>query len=453
MSFYRDLFPEGSLAPAPKQGVGPYPKGTYGGVLVRVWDEGDGTEKAERHFVLDPLDNIRSVLTVDPSLGGKVRDFLSPVSYAGRRPLLTAAHELFAVVFDLDGLKIDEESGEPVGLIDLLYQMEDVSARPALHPTPTYIVSSGTGLHLYYLLDKPLRLWPNVVERMALFRAALTKRLWNQYVTDLSDKRQYEGVVQAFRMVGSLAKDGEQVVRAFKVGGRCSMDYLNGFVGEEARVTRDLYEAKHTLAEARELWPDWDPEWRKKALAAPETPWKVKRALFDWWCRRVEAGEPFEGNRYWCVFVAACYAAKCPDVTYEELEAWAFKVRPQLDEMTKSEDNHFTEADVQAALAAYGNPLSVKLRRDKVAEKTQLPMPINRRNGRKLDQHVAYLNGLRKMRRDVLGEDEYKNSGRPTKKDEVRAYAAEHPAANHTAIARALGISRPTVIRWLKEQP
>ena len=43
--------------------------------------------------------------------------------------------------------------------------------------------------------------------------------------------------------------------------------------------------------------------------------------------------------------------------------------------------------------------------------------------------------------------------GAPTKADLVREYAAEHPDANHSEIARALGISRPTVIKWLKDVP
>lgn len=449
MEFYRDLFPAGSLASAPHDGPEPYPRGTYNGVLVRVLKTDDGSSKAERHFVLDPLENVRSVLVADGVLGAPmVHDFLSPVSYSGRRPLLSAAHELFALTFDLDGVAVND--GDPVGLKDLLYQMSDVEGRPALLPTPTYLVSSGTGLHLYYMLDEPLRLWPNVVEHLSEMRYALTKRLWNRYVTDLHDRRQFEGVVQAFRMVGSRAKDGVHHVRAFRTGGRASIDELNEFVPEPCRVTPEIREATHTLAEARELWPEWDPDWRRKATAAPRSPWRVKRDLYDWWCRRVESGEPFEGNRYWCVFVAACYAAKCPEVTYEELEAWAHRVRPMLDRVTTRDDNHFTDADVQAALAAYGNPLSVKLRRDKVAEKTQLPMPVNKRNGRKLDQHVAYLNSLRKMRRDVLGEDEYKNSGRPTKADEIRFFAIEHPDASHSEIARVLGVSRPTVIKWLK---
>ena len=445
-AFYRAVFPEGSLASAP------YENGAYNGVLVRVLGRGTGEERAERHQIVDSLEAISSTVKIAQAFGGEF-DIVSPVSYAGRRPMLDRAHELFAIAFDLDGVKI--EDGKPVGLVDLLYQMDDVpGVRPPVLPRPTYIVSSGTGLHLYYLLDQPVRMWPNVCEALCVFRNALTRRCWNQYVTDLSKEPQLEGVVQGFRMVGSMAKDGEQVVRAFKTGARVDMGYMNEFVPEEARVSDEVLIPQYTLEQARKMWPEWDPEWRRKAASAPETPWRVKRDLFDWWCRRVESGEPFEGNRYWCLFVAACYAAKCPDVTYEELEAWAHRVRPMLDHLTIDPNNHFTPKDVQDAISVYGNPISVKLRRDKVSEKTQLPMPVNKRNGRKLAQHIAIVNNTRKFARDVLGENSYARNGRPrgsgTKRDDIRAYAAEHPDASHSEIARALGVSRPTVIKWLK---
>lgn len=251
-------------------------------------------------------------------------------------------------------------------------------------------------------------------------------------------------------MVGSMAKDGEQVVRAFRVGGRVSMDYMNRFVPEDARVPGEVLRARYTAEEARELWPEWDPEWRRKAAAAPETPWRVKRDLFDWWCRRVEAGEPFDGNRYWCIFVAACYAAKCPDVTYEELEAWAHRVRPMLDAMTAKPDNSFTEKDVQAAIAVYGNPISVKLRRDKVAEKTQLPMPVNKRNGRKQAVHLMGARAIQEINDRVNGTDWRAGNGRKPKCNLVRSYAFEHSDASQREIAAALGVSKTTVNKWLK---
>lgn len=441
--FYRELFPEGTLAVSPSE------KSKRNGVIIRAWKDEDGTERAERHLLHDDLSAVDFVLAVDTGFEG-VKDLCSPVSYAGRRPMLDKSHELFALVFDLDGVKIEDDV--PIGMTDLFFQMQTLEDRPALLPTPTYVASSGTGLHLYYMLEEPIRLWPNVCEQLRLFRDSLTKRLWNKYVSDLSQEVQLESVVQSFRMVGSLSKSGDQIVRAFKTGDRVSMDYMNGFVPEELRLTREVLESKHTLAEARMLWPEWDPEWRRKAAQAPDTPWKVKRALFDWWCRRVEGLEPFEGNRYWCLFVAACYAAKCPEVTYEELEAWAYRIRPVLDQLTTMPGNEFTVDDVQAALAAYGNPVSVNLRRDKVFEKTQMVMPVNKRNGRKQEVHMATMRAVQNVI-DPKGNWRNKN-GRPvgsgTKADQVRAYVAEHPEANNSQIAKALGVSRTTVVKWIK---
>lgn len=55
----------------------------------------------------------------------------------------------------------------------------------------------------------------------------------------------------------------------------------------------------------------------------------------------------------------------------------------------------------------------------------------------------------------AVGRDGCGNSGRPKgsgeKRDIIRAYACEHPDANHSEIAKALGVSRPTVIKWLRD--
>ena len=412
--FYRDLFPEGSLATAWGAGASPhhYEKGAYSAIMVRVWQGEDGSQHAERHLVTDDLDYIQTETRGDGTAW-------------------------------------------PIGVDELLYQMDELKRAPR----PTYIASSGTGLHLYYLLDRPLRMWPNVIERLSAFRHRMVDLVWNRYVTREPDKPQYESVVQAFRMVGSRSRAGDQVVRAFRTGVRWSMEDLNGFVPEDCRVTPEMIGARHSIDEARRLWPEWDPEWRRKALTnpGPHNQWRVKRALFDWWCRRVEDGdtatEAFDGNRYWCVFVAACLAAKCPEVTYEELEKWAYGIQPRLDRLTKNPGNHFTAKDVSDALSAYGNPVSVKLRRDKIAEKTALPMPVNKRNGLKQAQHL-YLARGRKESMKAVGIPMKNPEGRPkgsgTKADVIRQFAQEHPGLSNRKIAEALGVSRNTVNKWLR---
>ena len=454
--FYRDLFPVGRLATDRKT------KGTYSGCVVRLCKQHNGELSVRRYPILDDLETLR-VLSIVDAVFPDCTDLVSPVSYAGRRPMLSMAHELFSVTIDLDNVRVD--GSDPVGLRDLLFQMRDNGQYPSILPTPTYIVSSGTGLHLYYLLDEPVRLWPNVCESLRIFRDAFTKRIWNQYVTSSYREVQLESVVQAFRMVGTLAKDGKQIVRAFKTGERVTVGELNAYVPEVARVPDEVLRARHTLEEARELWPDWDPEWRDKAAlkknASDRRYWHVKRDLYDWWCRRVESGEPFEGNRYYCLFVATCYAAKCPDVTYEEHEAWCYGIRPRLDLLTEHPDNRFTEEDVASALAAYGNPLSKVIRRDKIASMTSLPMPVNKRNGRDQKSHLTRARAVldidhpdgswRYRGGRVKGTKVKKNP----KRDAVVAYAREHPDATQREISAATGVSLTTVykwVRWMQEQ-
>ena len=76
-------------------------------------------------------------------------------------------------------------------------------------------------------------------------------------------------------------------------------------------------------------------------------------------------------------------------------------------------------------------------------------IPPNKRNGRKQTDHLK----LARFARDLNYSDQngwQNKNGAPTKRDLIRAYAREHPDANHSDIAKALDVSRPTVIKWLK---
>ena len=104
------------------------------------------------------------------------------------------------------------------------------------------------------------------------------------------------------------------------------------------------------------------------------------------------------------------------------------------------------------ALSAYGNPVSVKLRRDKIAEKTSLPMPVNKRNGRKQALHLR----MARSNLEILNTDAgHALQGRPkgsgTKADVIRQFAMDHPGMSNRKIAEALGVSRNTVNKWLRD--
>ena len=434
LDFYRSIFPLGEL-----DRRGAFTKGKYTAIAVRVKTIDETTmvrlEKpvVERFTITDGLTELSDILLA----AGHENDFcvMSPVSYAGKSQKQANARKLHAIAIDLDGLYCKNGCSSLSNLFTQIDKLERV-------PRPTYVVSSGTGVHLYYVLDEPIRLFPNTVKNLAEYRRRLTWLLWHDAVTTLDHEIQYESVTQGFRMVGSATKKC-MAVRAFETGEKVSVEYMNLFAGDTKIETE--YRSNMTRSEAREMYPEWYE--KRIAKGIPRETWRCKRDLYDWWKRKIASGAKLH-HRYWCVFALAAYAKKC-GIPYEELESDALSFLPMLDELGNGSREPFTAEDMYKALGAY-DASWVTYPRHVIAERTDIEIPANKRNGRKLDQHMVYLNSLRKMRRDVLGEDEYKNSGRPNKRDQIRAFAAEHPDMNHSQIARGLGVSRPTVIKWLK---
>lgn len=432
--FYRDLFPEGTLQRGRTARRGEYPA-----VAVVVRPEGN-----LRYTVTDDLAAVDEI--VDAAQPGDLC-VLSPVSYAGMSQRKSMAHALHALVFDLDGLKVVE--GKPKGLEQIEYQFGailDTAAANFALPRPTYIVSSGTGLHLYYMLDEPLVLWPAVLDAVEAYRAALTRKMWSRYSTDLWDSVQYEGTTQGFRMVGTPVKPhaGPGVVRAFRTGGKVSVGYMDGFVSEEARIgAQNPSDGRTPMARAQEMWPEWH---RKRIVeGVPRATWRPKRDLYDWWVRRV-AAEGSPGHRYNCIVALAAYARKC-GVPRDELARDAMELRGLLDR--RDPGNPFTEQDVRDALTAY-RPGMVTYPIDEIVRRSGIPIEKNKRNFRKQEVHLMGARAIQEINDRVNGTNWRDGNGRKPKSDEVREYAMEHPGESHSQIARALGVSRTTVVKWLK---
>lgn len=122
-------------------------------------------------------------------------------------------------------------------------------------PKPTFIVSSGTGLHLYYVFEKPIRLFPHVVEQLQKYKRELTRMIWNGFVTKLEDNVQYESLFQGFRVVGTMTKGTR--ARAFVIGNRVTMDYMNSFMFDEFKTDDLVYKSNLSLEQAKEKYPEW----------------------------------------------------------------------------------------------------------------------------------------------------------------------------------------------------
>lgn len=430
VEFYRAIFPEGELQ---KKGV--YEKGKYNAIVVEVTKEKkkNGKDKILRHTITDDLERVRDIISRDNFC------LVSPISYVGKERSSDNARGLYALAIDLDGVIIRED-GDPFGLRTLFHQIEDIYRIPM----PTYIVSSGTGLHLYYVFEKPIMLFPNVVKQLQKYKKELTRIIWQGYITELEDSVQYESLFQGFRMVGTITKKGERA-RAFETGDRVTMEYMNKFVDEEFKANDFVYKSNLTLSQAKKKYPEWYD--RRIVKKQPKGTWTVNRAVYDWWKRRI-LKEANTGHRYYCMMMLAVYARKA-GIDKDELENDAFSIMEIFDRLPASEDNPFNEKDVIDALQAYEDRY-ITYPINSISYLTDISIEKNKRNYR---NQIDHLKLARFVRDEINGNKNWQNKdGRPkgsgTKEEIVKEYRKNNPMARKIDCIRDTGLDKKTVYKW-----
>lgn len=420
--FYRELFPSGSL-----EKEGEEIEGKYRGIALRIKDG-----KPHRYFISDGLEILDKTSQATPE------DFwlASPVSYAGRTQRQTMARFLYAVAIDLDKVRIEDEQ-HPRGLEAMWNQIGGQH-----QPRPTFIVSSGSGLHMYYLLERPVAMYKPVIRQLQRFRHDLIGKVWSSFVTEDWERPQYESVTQCFRMVGTYSKDGRRV-RAWRTGERVSIDYLNRWVKPENRLVDVTYQSRLTLDEAKKKYPDW---YQKRIVEGrPRGSWTVKPALYEWW-RDQKLDEAKIGHRYYYLMCLAIYAMKC-GISEEQLHADAWRIVPILKEQDSAK-NPLLKSDVVKALQMYDADYQT-FPRDVIAFRTGIRIDPNKRNGRKQKTHLKIARAtLEIMNKDLGKSVQGRPKGSGTKREQVRAWRAANPSGRKIDCERETGISRPTVLKW-----
>lgn len=473
-SFYRAMFPEGFLQS--KEGEH---DGKPNAIVIEdtgresEYEDRNGSIRSRRlihrytiHDDLDLLEKLRDI-----SIEKNTFMFLSPISYYGKSRSARNARFLHAFMIDLDYVGERE-------LANLLHQMER-----GVIPYANYLVSSGTGLHVVYMLKNPIPLMTRYIAGLQAIKEALTDMVWNANTSASDpDKKQHQGIYQGFRMVGTPTKlNGEignpklkqpYVVEAFSHDStpRATVSYLLSFlpklkdmagmddlvaVSEISRGAR----RRTPIEEAKELWPDWYE--RRVVNNEPRSGFLFPRSAYEH-CLEIIKDQVSVSHRYWCIFYLAVMANKC-GISYEELEEDAYGLVKRFDDLSVDPSNRFTERDVAAALEAYeGGSASGKSRRYTKAfcerhaavswgENAGVRKnPPEKRLPLKDSLAVARLTrDLNQQRAGTNWWDNGNRDGAPKKAMRVWAVAIEHPGMSHSAIAREAGVSRPTVIKWL----
>lgn len=428
MVFYRAVFPAGELDQA-----GAMTKGKYTAIALEIPDKG----KIKRYSVTDELAVIENLQQSENFC------ILAPVSYAGKTRESKNARYMYALVVEIDNLVM--KNGEQEGLHRLMAQWTE---RVHLIPQPTFLIASGTGLHLYYQFEKPIPMYPHIVKSIADYKNRLTELIWNRHVTVSSEKEQiqYESIFQAFRIVGTRTKLADKV-RAFLTGEKVNIEYMNRFVEDKYKIVQK----KQTIPinEAKEKYPDWYEKRIVENRKIERGRWICKKDLYDWWLKKIgEGAEAVVGHRYYCMMCLAVYAIKC-NVPREELEKDCFMLLDMFEARTDNDNNHFTKKDMMDALQAYDDAGLVTYPLASIEKLSGIDIERNKRNGRKRADHLKYMRGVRGVRAS-LGEN-VSGGGRPSKRDIVISYLKEHPEARKCDVIRETGLSKPTVYKYYDE--
>lgn len=356
----------------------------------------------------------------------------SGLAYRGRTNRLEHAQQMNALVFDLDS----------VGKNELRNLFSRIGKKPALRtlPQPTFIVMSGTGLHIYYVFEEPIDLYPNIKLQLKALKYDLIFRMWDYGGTTQEKQIQYQSINQGFRMVGSKNDKYDLPVKAFKTGDKITLDYINQYADEERNkvdVNKPFRPTQYTKEEAKEKFPEWYQrvvvEGNKRAKR-----WDIKRDLYDWWLRQSYRAKG--GHRYYFLMVMSIYAVKC-NIPKRELKKDMYKV---FDDLKEVEHNHpLEEKDIWSALETYDRQYYNFTIND-IVKLTDIHIEKNKRNYRTQEIHLE--------RARAVQEIDYPNGewrGKKSKEKVVKDYIKNNPKDNPTEISRKLGISRSTVYKYI----
>ena len=292
-------------------------------------------------------------------------------------------------------------------------------------PMPTYIVNSGIGLHLYFVLDRPLPCYKvQIVQIDQLYRKLAvmetTRRVY------LRKSVQWFG--QDFRMAGGNGKNGwENTV--FRVGEKWDVDKLGMAVGLDVHFVHE--------GEVR-------PKVRKTKKANGR---KYQRKGYHLNPRVYESSvercrsETHEGNRYLSMCALSVLAWKC-NVPKDSLEADLLSLIPIYN---RNAERYISEKEVYSAMKMY-NPKAMETPRERSEDWLGWKFKAVKRNGRSQKQHLERARAVQKI--DYPDGEWREGNGRKSKEGIVREWQQQHPDGKKIDCYRETGLSRVTINKW-----
>lgn len=297
-------------------------------------------------------------------------------SYYGNRRLQKNIDKIFGLIVEVDNVISPEQIRAFIDLIN-----------SGSVPLPNFLINSGHGFHLYYVLDKPINMHARTYDVYPVITNVLNAIKDLVWIPEVSDtKPEKLDIEKAYSIIGTCnRKNKELVVTAYKVKEeKSSLEYIRNFIDKPSDdIDYDISfpkRSKYTKEEAAKLFPEWTvqrfPELfeeaeRKElleAIAVRESD-KLERQyhnnrkkticnpkLYQWFFKLISNPENlFHGNRYRCMVCLAIYGLKC-GISKEQVRGDLQKLLPLFNKVEKkNKDSKFviTETDINNALYVY----------------------------------------------------------------------------------------------------
>ena len=376
---------------------------------------------------------------------------ISPVSYTGKRRTKSNARYLYAIAIDIDSV-------DGKNLDNLLYQSDPTRKVPLTFPQPQIIVNSGSGIHIYFLLESPHPMFNDVYPILNKVKKELTRRVWNRGVThEDPHKPQFQGNCQGFRLPGTQTKTRQRVTAFQNINPHVKPFYKitdlmangGGFLSDEEQqlLAKGKYNPDRIpLKQARELYPEW---YERRIIQGHKSGrWFVKRDLYDWWKKQISE-KVSVGHRYFCLMALAVYAAKCNIDEEEFMKDLESFVEP-FDGIsyTRNDDDRFTIEDALDAAAAYRECYCTFPIED-LRDITGIEIERNKtRKFKKQDKHLEEARAVRDVRQRREGRIWDESGVKKTKLVDIYEWRKNNPEGSKYACAKGLGVDKKTVMKW-----
>lgn len=408
----------------------PGSKNFKGNPMIYVNDGEKFSGQMKRYILLEDtlLDQLEKASKMPSNL-------INPVSYFGLKKDKEHSDKCFGLIVDID----DIDEGKMHNFIHGCYN--------DIYPCPNYIVisKSGKGMHLYYMFDEPLRLFPKTKIQLKSVKYDLINLLWNFYTSN-NKNVQLQSYDQSFMVAGTKPN-----MKVYKTNfDRWNIKDLANWVGFQFEEEELWIESKMTLEEAKKKYPKW---YEKVILNNDKSKghWTCKRDLYDWWLAKIKdpASGATYGRRYWCTMMLVIYAVKS-GISYEEVEKDAYDLIPFMNALNPKEP--FTKSDVKSALDCYDVQFATFPIKD-ISKLSGIEIIRNKRNGQKQADHLEEARAIRDIRMKRQGKKWTDGNGRKSKQEVVQQWQKSNPNGKKIDCSRETGLHINTVYKWWFDIP